>query len=47
MKRFLRDPTKLARFVTKEDLKVIQKNVPIKKIWVTKWHYGKEIIKYW
>ena len=47
MKRFLQDPTKLGRFVTKEDLKVIQKNFPIRKGWETKRHYGKKIIKYW
>ena len=47
MKRFLTDPTRLSRFVTKDDLRVIQKNIPIQKHWETKMHYGKEIISYW
>ena len=45
-KRLLRDPTKLSRFVTQEDLRVIQKNIPIQQHWETKMHYGKEIISY-
>ena len=44
---FLRDPTKLSRFVTKNDLKVIQKNIPTQTFWETKYHHRKEIISYW
>ena len=47
MKRFLRDPTRLSRFVTKNDLKFIQKNIPTQTFWETKYHHGKEIISYW
>ena len=47
IQRFLRDRTKLSRFVTQNDLKVIKKNIPTQTFWETKYHHGKEIIKYW
>ena len=47
VKRFLRDPTKMSRFINKDDLIVVQKNIPTQKQWETKMHYGKQIISYW
>ena len=37
----------MQRFITNETLKVIQKNIPVKKTWESKFHRGKEIIADW
>ena len=44
MTPFIHDPTKMARFVKKDDLKIIGKNIPINKFWETKYKYTKETI---
>ena len=47
MKRFLRNPDKMDKYVTKEMLDVIQKNLLVKKVWTKKYHQGKETISAW
>ena len=47
MNRFLRYPEKLTKFLTSENLDFIKKNLPVKKIWKKKYHYGKETISAW
>ena len=47
MKRFLRSPDKMNKYVTKEVTNLIQNNLPVKKIWVKKYHQGKETISAW
>ena len=47
MKRFLRSPDKMDKYVTKEMLDVIQQNLPVKKVWTKKYHQGKETISAW
>ena len=40
LRRFLRNPSKLEKNVTKEDLEVIQANLPVRKVWVKKQAQG-------
>ena len=40
-KRFLRSPDMMDKYVTKEMLDEIQKNLPVKKVWAKKYHQGK------
>ena len=47
MKRFLRDPSKMQKYITKEMLDEIQEKMPTRKIWVIKTHHGKETISAW
>ena len=47
MKRFLRSPDKMDKYITKEMLGEIQKNLPVKKVWSKKYHQGKETIAAW
>ena len=47
MKRFLRNPTKLTKYVNAKVLADIRKNLPTKKVWVKKYHQGKETISAW
>ena len=47
MKRFLRSPTKLTKYVDAKVLADIRKNLPTKKVWVKKYHQGKETISAW
>ena len=47
MNRFLRYPEKMSKFLTSENLDFIKKNLPVKKIWKKKYHYGKETISAW
>ena len=47
MSRFLRTPEKMDKYVTREMLDVIQKHLPLKKVWTKKYHQGKETISAW
>ena len=47
MKRFLRNPAKMTKYVDAKVLTDIRKNLPTKKIWVKKYHQGKETISAW
>ena len=47
MKRFLRSPDKMDKYVTKEMTNLIQENLPVKKVWTKKYHQGKETISAW
>ena len=47
MKRFLRSPNKLTKYVDAKVLADIRKNLPTKKVWVKKYHQGKETITAW
>ena len=47
MSRFLRTPEKMDKYVTKEMTNLIQKNLPVKKVWTKKYHQGKETISAW
>ena len=47
MKRFLRSPKKLTKYVDAKVLTDIRKNLPTKKVWVKKVHYGKETVSAW
>ena len=47
MKRFLRNPNKLTKYVDAQVLADIRKNLPTKKNWVKKYHQGKETISAW
>ena len=47
MSRFLRTPEKMDEYVTKEMTNLIQKNLPVKKVWTKKYHQGKETISAW
>ena len=47
MKRFLRSPVKIDKYVKKEMTNLIQKNLPVKKVWTKKYHQGKETISAW
>ena len=47
MKRFLRSPNKLTKYVDAKVLADIRKNLPTKKVWVKKYHQGKETIGAW
>ena len=47
MKRFLKNPDKMDKYVTREMLDEIHKNLPVKKVWTKKYHQGKETISVW
>ena len=47
MNRFLRYPEKMSKSLTRDALDFIKKNLPVKKIWKKKYHYGKETISAW
>ena len=47
MSRFLRTPDKMDKYVIKEMTNLIQKNLPVKKVWTKKYHQGKETISAW
>ena len=47
MKRFLRSPSKLTKYVDAQVLADIRKNLPTKKVRVKKYHQGKETISAW
>ena len=47
MNRFLRYPEKMLNYLTSEDLDFIKRELPVKKIWKKKYHYGKETISAW
>ena len=47
MKRFLRNPNKLTKYVDAKVLADIRKNLLTKKVWVKKYHQGKETISAW
>ena len=44
MARFLHDPSKLKKYITTGELSLIQKHIPIKKIWKQKYKQTKEIV---
>ena len=45
--RFLRYPEKMSKYLAKNDLDFIKRDLPVKKIWKKKYHYGKETINAW
>ena len=47
MKRFLQNPDKMSRYIKQDVLDDVQSNLPVKKIWTKKTHYGKEIPSVW
>ena len=47
MKRFLKNPDKMDKYVTREMLDEVHKNLPVKKVWTKKYHQGKETISAW
>ena len=47
MNRFLRYPEKMSKHLTSENLDLIKRELPVKKIWKKKYHYGKETISAW
>ena len=47
MSRFLRTPDKMDKYVTNEMTNLIQKNLPVKKVWTKKYHQRKETISAW
>ena len=47
MRRFLRNPSKMTKYVTKDMLKTLQRNIPIRKTWVNKFHRGQTEIGLW
>ena len=47
MKRFLQSPSKLTKYVDSQVLADIRKNLKVKKVWVKKYHYGKETVSAW
>ena len=47
MKRFLKNPDKMDKYVTREMLDEIHKNLPVKKVWTKKYHRGKGTISAW
>ena len=47
MNRFLRYPEKMSKYLTNDALDFIKKNLPVKKIWKKKYHYGKETVSAW
>ena len=47
MSRFLRYPEKMSKYLLSEDSNFIKRELPVKKIWKKKYHYGKETISAW
>ena len=47
MNRFLRYPEKMSKYLTSENLGFVKRELPVKKIWKKKYHYGKETISAW
>ena len=47
MKRFTGTPEKMSPYITKDIQKLIQKNIPSKKIWVKKFERTRADINYW
>ena len=47
MKRFTDDPQKMSSYITNDIKKLIQKNIPSKKIWVKKFEGTRADINYW
>ena len=47
MKRFTDDPQKMSPYITNDIQKLIQKNIPYKKIWVKKFVRTRTDINYW
>ena len=47
MNRFLRYPEKMSKHLTSKNLDLIKIELPVKKIWKKKYHYGKETISAW
>ena len=47
MRRFLRNPSKMTKYVTKDVLKSLQRNMPTQKTWVNKFHQGQTEIGLW
>ena len=47
MHRFLRNPSKMTKYVTKDMLKSLQRNMPTQKTWVNKFHRGHTEIGLW
>ena len=47
MRRFLRHPEKMTKYLTKKNLDFIKREVPVRKIWKKKYHHGKETVRAW
>ena len=47
MSRFLRYPEKMLKYLSSGDSDFIKIELPVKKIWKKKYHYGKETISAW
>ena len=47
MKRFTENPQKMSPYITDDIQKLIQKNIPSKKIWVKKFERTRADINYW
>ena len=47
MNRFLRYPEKMSKYLTNDALDFIKRELPVKKIWKKKYHYGEETVSAW
>ena len=47
MGRFLRYPEKMSKYLTRDALDLIKRELPVKKTWKKKYHYGKETVSAW
>ena len=47
MRRLLRYPEKMTKYLTKKNLDFIKGNLPVRKIWKKKYHHGKETVSAW
>lgn len=47
MKRFIRQPSKMRRFVTRQMETIILNNKPVVYEWTKEFHYGREALPWW
>ena len=47
MRRFLRHPEKMTKYLTKNNLDFIKRDLPVRKVWKKKYHHGKETVSAW
>ena len=47
MRRFLRYPEKMTKYLTKKNLDFIKRDLPVKKVWKKRYHHWKETVSAW
>ena len=47
MSRFLRYPEKMSKYLTKDILDFIKRDLPVRKTWKKRYHHGKETVSTW